>query len=280
MKTYLILIGLLFTGGLFAQQTPEFEFQLYFEDAAGNKDTITLGYDVNATDSIDTSFDEVDIVNLPWENGLDVRIGKSRFLPNTEYLSKRQILAPFCDPNIVNQFVTSEEATIHFYTLNYPISIKWNKSLFENESCIRKSIIYDEFHGFDIEGYAILADPIPDSIIIDSNMNTQIGGPLETYMDSNKKIGLLKFRFAQESTSGIKDEALNINLFPNPISRGDFLNVNVVGEYQIVNRLGQTVQEGEIKNGRIPVNTNESGLYILRIQEVNNKQYTTKIIIR
>lgn len=47
MKTYLFLIGLLFTGGLFAQQTPEFEFQLYFEDAAGNKDTVTLWYDAN-----------------------------------------------------------------------------------------------------------------------------------------------------------------------------------------------------------------------------------------
>src|SRR5690554_7600324 len=77
MKTkilYILFILLTFQG--FSQSlTPEFEFQLYFEDAAGNRDTVTLGYDQLATDTINSQFGEVNLLNTPWGNGLDVRIG-------------------------------------------------------------------------------------------------------------------------------------------------------------------------------------------------------------
>src|SRR5690554_936883 len=75
MKKKLFLLFFLITGGLFGQQTPEFEFELYFEDAAGNKDTITLGYDENATDSVDIAFGEANLAGQLWGEDLDVRIG-------------------------------------------------------------------------------------------------------------------------------------------------------------------------------------------------------------
>lgn len=58
MKKKLFLLFFLIPGGLFGQQTPGFEFELYFEDALGNRDTIILGYDDSATDGIDIGFEE------------------------------------------------------------------------------------------------------------------------------------------------------------------------------------------------------------------------------
>lgn len=303
MKKQLFLIGLLFSGGLFAQQTPEFEFQLYFEDAAGNKDTVTLGYDVNATDTVNFNFDEVNILNQPWASDLDVRIGNliyhgdewgvtsntppyyffSDSINENTYLTKKKVVEHFCDLQYES---ASRRVSIQFVSNNFPIVVKWDKTPFVNFECIGFSMLYgvsDHMHT-DVTGNYLLR--AIDSIQILGDNTIEGGEIIPQYFNPNNPslpVYVIQFNFVDAPTNSI-DEFANTsklnNPFPNPISQGDFLNINVVGEYQIVNRLGQIVQEGGIKNGRIPVNTNESGLYILKIQNVNNKHYTTKIIIR
>ena len=54
MKTKLFLAVFFLVGMVSAQE--EFSFQLYFEDAVGNRDTITLGYDPLATDTMEMLF--------------------------------------------------------------------------------------------------------------------------------------------------------------------------------------------------------------------------------
>jgi len=73
MKTTLFLSVwiLLFSSTSFAQE--EFSFELYFEDAVGNRDTLVLGYDENATDTIDSGFLEIDISGSIWNNTFEVR---------------------------------------------------------------------------------------------------------------------------------------------------------------------------------------------------------------
>ncbi len=268
-------------GNCFAQ-TPEFEFQLYFEDAVGNKDTVTLGYDALATDSIDAAFGEVNILNQPWGNGLDVRVGKSHFMSNnSSFLAKKQILKSFCIPpstNYINNF--SEEATIHFYTSNYPIRVMWDKNLFNNDPCVKMSIIYSEFHGFDPGGYMLLGNPVHDSIIIDSTLVNVMGYTLESYMDTMKRIGILNFRFAQDNPLGLSDDmAIVRSIYPNPILNGSILTINTVGSYQILNELGAIVQEGMISENTIPINMNHSGFYILNVKN-NNKNKKIKLIVK
>jgi hypothetical protein len=82
----------------------EFSFELYFEDAIGNKDTLLLGYDPLATDSIDVAFGEVNIINQPWSSVFEVRAGDDNDIwhppggvvqvPN--YQSKKQIIDKSC----------------------------------------------------------------------------------------------------------------------------------------------------------------------------------------
>ena len=52
----------------------EFSFQMYFEDAAGNKDTLTIGYDPNGTDTIDAQFGEANIISTLPDSAFDLRI--------------------------------------------------------------------------------------------------------------------------------------------------------------------------------------------------------------
>src|SRR5690554_4538889 len=105
MKNQFFFVFLLFSGFTFSQQPTEFSFELYFEDAAGMRDTVTLGYDDYATDGIDVIFDEYNDINKAWEpNDLDVRIGDKTYsdnfgfswLSNNTYLTKRQILNSHC----------------------------------------------------------------------------------------------------------------------------------------------------------------------------------------
>lgn len=46
-----------------------FQFKISFEDASGNKDTLTIGYDQNGTESIDPSFGETNSIGSPLRRG-------------------------------------------------------------------------------------------------------------------------------------------------------------------------------------------------------------------
>ena len=52
-----------------------FSINMNFQDAAGNRDTLILGYDSNASDTIDTFFNEMNILSTSFDTGLDVRVG-------------------------------------------------------------------------------------------------------------------------------------------------------------------------------------------------------------
>ena len=112
----------------------QFSFQMFFTDAVGNKDTITLGYDIAATDSIDVDLGEVNIISIPRDADLDVRISnewKNRTwygIAGT-YHTKRQ----FIDYTCMN-FSYSNIQTVDIHTKNWPVTVTWDSALF-NDSC-------------------------------------------------------------------------------------------------------------------------------------------------
>jgi hypothetical protein len=71
MKAFLLPLFMIYSFAVYGQQ---FSFQMFFTDAAGNKDTITLGYDLAATDSIDAAFGEINILSVTRDTVFDVRI--------------------------------------------------------------------------------------------------------------------------------------------------------------------------------------------------------------
>lgn len=131
MKTLLLF---LFTTTSFAVYGQQFSFQMFFTDAIGNKDTITLGYDLAATDSIDTAFGEVNIIGIPRDTAFDVRISnewknRTGYSVVGTYHTKKQIIPYTC-----MNFSYNNIQTVDIYTKHWPVTVTWDKLLF-NDSC-------------------------------------------------------------------------------------------------------------------------------------------------
>lgn len=124
---------------------PEFSFDLYFEDALGNRDTITLGYDPLATDGIDAQFGEENIISQPWDSVFEVRIGDktSSFLygypENETFSTKKQIIKKQCDSN----WSIWDLIYIDLKNPNFPVTVSWNNNVFDSD-CIKGSILQSE----------------------------------------------------------------------------------------------------------------------------------------
>ena len=129
-----VLIIQLFTSLIYCQ---EFEFKFYFEDSQGNHDTLTIGYDIDASDSIDTEFNEENIILKPLNPVFDVRISDewSSRRNNKEgtFHTKKQILAK---RDCYEMYPINN---IDILTNNWPVKIFWDSTLFFDE-CIDGSL--------------------------------------------------------------------------------------------------------------------------------------------
>lgn len=136
MKKLLIIISACFYFSSIAE-AQEFSFQMNFIDAIGNTDSITIGYDINGTDTIDGLFGENNIIGIPLDTGLDVRITNEwynrNFLitPGTIH-TKKQIIHNECG----NWFSVQG---IDIRTTHWPVTATWNNSLF-NDTCRNGSV--------------------------------------------------------------------------------------------------------------------------------------------
>jgi hypothetical protein len=120
----------------FAISQNEFDFTLFFSDSENNKDSITLGYAPGATKELDEQFSEIDISDIPIKEGLDVRVfilgGGSE--SNKGFETKKSItpIGNCADSSIFNTFA--------IFTKYWPVTISWEKSLF-NGDCSENSVI-------------------------------------------------------------------------------------------------------------------------------------------
>ncbi len=133
MRTFIFTLFVLFFFSKLDGQ--EFAFTMYFVDAIGQRDSLVMGYDPSATDTIDELFKEKNIIDTPWTNRLDVRISDewfSRFRNiKATYHSKKWIPTNSCDQRLV-QF------GINVSSKHWPILAYWDKKVFQNE-CLELS---------------------------------------------------------------------------------------------------------------------------------------------
>jgi hypothetical protein len=131
-KQILYILFILLTFQCFSQSfTPEFEFQLYFEDAAGNKDTLIIGDASVATNLIDTVFGEENIINQPWNSVFEVRAS-----------NKYWEGYPFADTALMQAkkaIVNKDEVGNNYITFdikaeNWPVTISWDSTLFHGQN--------------------------------------------------------------------------------------------------------------------------------------------------
>lgn len=138
--------------------TQEFKSTIWIEDTNGRIDSVTIGYDPSASESIDDIFGEIDITTHPWTefeirasqidvteiiNGEDVTNPRP-----IDELSRYQTKTEIIPKNCLSLIEVSNQAGyIPFITLfiasdSYPFKIKWNQNDFQND-CLSKSVISD-----------------------------------------------------------------------------------------------------------------------------------------
>lgn len=271
MKWFLIIFFTLIEININAQQ---FSFDIYLSDSNGNSDTITLGYDANATDSIDLQFSEVNIVNNPWDSIFEARISPlsqyvgpiNNFTP--PFQSKKQILKynpqpPFNPLSI--QYSTP--VFIEVYSrIGRPFSLHWNKMLFADSSRLHSGLYF--INGINLPRYVV----DNDSLIFYNWYSDN-----SYYLKNNDTIWLLGFSFFSYSEVSINDnsqlQADQIIAYPNPtkgiiyVAFNDKPQKNITVQiFDITGRFIRDAQDINQNNYTLDISDLQNGIYILNIK--------------
>jgi len=269
----------------------EFSFALNFEDAIGNKDSLVLGHDENATDSIDNLFNEFNIAGTSWDNSLEVRSGRFGvdnyfwyYFSNTpNFQSKKQIVSKSC---------TNDDFSIcvNLKTENFPVVIRWDSTLFNYDNCLKGSKLniepifqtddYTEFCRFLSSEPSSFATFGIDSIVItepDKNL-------LEYYTDNNDTIYLFWVSLSEIQDYSMKMSELSttsviktFNLYnDNSIILFDFME----GEATLIDFNGKVIRSLNIENGKCEIGNLKKGLYFLVSKNREVREYKRNKLIK
>jgi hypothetical protein len=272
----LVFILLIATQILNAQ---EYAFQIEFEDNAGNKDSIVVGLDSLATLGIDSIFGEVNIKDIPFSDGLDVRLTDEETTGyHSTYHTKKQIVGLKC-------YVLE----INLKTNNYPIIARWNKDELFEQDPIRKAVFTGIHPGgwWDTEGISNL-DRVNliemDSVIFTANFTKDIVDESFSYInEENDTISVFWFTFDPPIGGSTENQKNNeqIVLYPNPTHE----EVNIINmtnqkieSTSLYTRLGvKRIKKAEIFESIIYLSDLETGLYWLVIEFENSRKIVRKI---
>ncbi|MCS7029868.1 MAG: T9SS type A sorting domain-containing protein, partial [Bacteroidia bacterium] len=157
-----------------SQSVPEFQFTIQINDNAGNKDSVIIGYDPMATDTIDTSFGEVFI---PYSTPFDSVFGARALTPSyyppevADGFTKKQIANKY---TLMDPCITSGGGKVRVVVLvrakrkNFPLTVKYNHSLFVPNSCHDSTLLqwyFEDVHPED-GPYHLLRDFSAGSITL------------------------------------------------------------------------------------------------------------------
>lgn len=255
----------------------EFSFQMYFEDKQGNRDTITLGYDDNASDSIGTEFNELNIIDQARSQDLEVRISNaSNFedrIPSKE--SKISISSNRCNDFWFPRW------TISISSSNWPISASWDSTVFDKE-CIIGTVITGFPPGawFDAGGccsgleYEYLKDT--SKIIFNPSFAADNDASEGFINAAGDTISQLYFAFGDAKQLGVSTSDISfqddISVWPNPAKNFLQIKNHIDGEAWIIYDLaGRRMAKGH--QSKIDVSNLRPGLYLIKISQMSRKFY-------
>ncbi len=252
MKAILVIIVAI---PFLTQAQEQFSFELFFEDELGNKDTLTLGHDPNATDSIDVTFGEINIKSQPWNPVFEVRSFENYFVPDTAMFKKDIRTNQSNFPILVKSVYDS-------------IKISWNSNTISG--AIQGSSLSN-----DLGSLAYLSQQ--DSITISKNELLS-----EVYdIDTLYRL-YLDFSAVFSSISWNKQEHFDVH--PNP-NNGEFwikLNEQVQkGEIIITDLTGKQIAKVSVSNTtNVSLSNMSEGVYLINLVSENTIIDTQKIVIQ
>ena len=286
-------------------QEEDYSASLYFEDAKGNKDTLTL-IDLNQTASMDVE----DLLTVPLDS-FDVRFITFRgphpnqrdpywvceqnqisliFYNEEEDFSfykeskTEAIVAPECDRKFVSGVFS------YFYiptTSEFPITITWDETQFQ-DSCRVNSFISEIPNPFLNSLDTSWCSEVLDFGLIylkDSNSITlNHPSPVTFPRDSSTRVYLYSCLLSSTSFTGeinisTKDlKKLRLTIHPNPTQDKLYLDTQDQNwQYKIYNLQGQQMMQGGYTDF-VDVLDLTSGIYFLQLQKENELFQAIKFV--
>ena len=255
-----------------------FEIPIYFEDSAGYKDTIVLGYDSLATYAIDSSFGEINIIDSSYADNMEVRaaIYDYNIWPELPRIleSKKMIVGNACS----NPSSTGENNSIMVIikSQHWPIAMSWDNTLFQEECNFIDIIDCTPGGWFDVCGaghpHMIFEMRLTDTV---SYYDTEF--KIESDQDT---LSALFFRFYSDFGSGFEDvPERKIDFFPNPtqglLTLKDPLHSD--DKIRVTDIIGRPVSFN-YSNQEIDILHAPDGMYILTVKLHNGESVAMKVI--
>lgn len=264
-------------------QAQAFSFKMFFEDSAGNRDTIIIGYDPSGTDGIDPQFGEINIVDVPLNTSLDVRITdewNNRFVSNIpgSFHTKTQIVE---QKNCGDAYTIN---SIDIFTDNWPVTVSWDSTLFA-DTCLEGSLFTSvmPLGWWDTGGFLSF---LTNTKSVSFTPNESDYNEFYSYINNNNDtidVFWQTFGDSAQFILSIKDlyHTPNIKIYPNP-SDSDITieadNPNIIKHIYIVDITGRLHKEFYFEGVTVIADL-PKGIYLVRILFLDGKCVTKRIIV-
>lgn len=257
----------------------EFSFKLYFEDSKGNKDTLQIGYDINASEQINEEYGEVNIFEQQWNNDLEVRVTNAQitrtvydtiFTPSIQ--CKKQIVKFNCEnpQNYANQTIY-----IDVKCNDWPLTVKWDSTIFSYDCIKNTGIGFNDLAdaGWNLSKFSELRQDFK---------------PYDYYLtEEGDTIHSIFWVAFEEWTTNIHQKfSQEFSVFPNPSS--DFINIELTKDFnpnvdyiEIFNSVGKLINSYKLRKQETKIDISEYnyGIYLIRVY--NSQDYfSTKRFIK
>jgi hypothetical protein len=254
---------------------PEFSFDLYFEDALGNRDTVTIGYDPQATDGIDAQFGEENIISQPWDSILDVRIALGHFPPYGGSIpvffpskqTKKQISIPYCESNYYNAY----KFVIQLKNAVFPVKLNWYTERL-NSLCTASNFVTDWFPGCWFDCQIIGNEQEPWFFLNSDSLILEHTSLVNSYDNDTTNLLFVSMSNGNEEI-GSHLELINnqgMKVVPNPFDNSIFINSQEnIQKIEILSLTGNLIKRLlNVGNSQMEIDTEflSSGSYILSVQ--------------
>jgi len=128
MKKFSFLVTLAFLTMMAFSQ--EYSFPLYFEDAVGNKDTLTFGFDQSATFGVDENLGEVNLLGQPYDSTFFVFFTDAANSDEFDRCFEKEKKASYL---LEKQYVNLNSLIeIGIIVQHWPFKVSWNEEAIRN----------------------------------------------------------------------------------------------------------------------------------------------------
>lgn len=286
---------------LYSQQTALFQATIQVEDAMGNKDSVVIGYDSEATYDIDPDFGEA-AITTPFDSVLEVRAMSALSFNNA--LSK--VIIEY------GQFIPAHNCHsgplifIYVWSKYQPITVSWDSAYFLNNVCIRGSFLsnhqIDEVTGpFDLDGFPPICACMANQSFYTFELTAEALSGLSPLVGIQREVeglgvqAIYGLRFKPHMapdytpcywiTTDTEEHIVvaPLAIFPNP-SHGLVKIVGVDGasfdEVMVFDAMGQLVHivQRFIPSDEVDLSRLPRGIYQLQAHEMDGMRYIGRVV--